>query len=219
MAWNNTAYHGPDIMIKLMRATDIPWQQESMRNGYLISNGQYKSDIKEQHGMLHPFKQLDSNIVRPFSDLSERELRNLHSSSSSKTSNSELQTPNSKYISMTSSVADTSWGQGSNPSIVFRFDIWRSDIWKGKHDIPRNQELLLWLNLNISNKPPEQQKAIISEQTPPDWDKGMEFEWLALGGTKIYNVEETLDKKTWTKSTATNSDIVFWWESIKPKKL
>jgi len=31
------------------------------------------------------------------------------------------------------------------------------------------------------------------EPDSPDWDRGMEFEWLALGGTKIYHVEESED--------------------------
>lgn len=44
--------------------------------------------------------------------------------------------------------------------------------------------------------PLQQRIAILSEQTPPDWDRGGEFEWLALGGTKIYNIQESTDGQT-----------------------
>ena len=212
MAWKNSMYRGPDVMIELMRATNVPWQQKSIRNGYLISNAQYRERFKpSDNNWLALYAPLEA--AAKFGHLSERDLRNLHSQSSRKTSGA-IETPHSKYVSMTSSRADTGWGEGSNPTIVFKFNIWRSDVWKGKHDLARDPLLQLWLAANILTRPPVQRDAILSEQTPADWDRGVEFEWLALGGTKIYNVKESRNNQTWTASVATNNQIDFWWESL-----
>lgn len=205
MAWKNSQYHGPDIMIRLMRATNIPWQQTSMRNGYLISNAQYR----ERRG--HVFAPLEADTE--FGHLSERELRNLHSQSSRRTRGA-FNAPHSKYVSLTNSSADTSWGEGRNPTIIFRFDIWRSDVWKGNHDLTRDPALHMWLMANILAKPPAVRTAILSTQTPADWDRGMEFEWLALGGTKIYNVEESSDGTHWNPAASASRGLDFWWEAL-----
>ncbi|GAB6176750.1 hypothetical protein JCM16814_16410 [Desulfobaculum senezii] len=212
MPWKNVAYRGPDIMINLMRATNVPWQQRSIRNGRLISNAQYRERYRPSDlTWLMLFAPLEADTK--FGHLGERELRNLHSQSSRRTSGA-IETPYSKYVSMTSSSADTGWGEGFNPTIIFKFDIWRSDVWKGKHDLSRDPALVLWLVANIMTKPLQQRIAILSEQTPPDWDRGVEFEWLALGGTKIYNVQESTDGQTWTPSVASNPNADFWWETL-----
>jgi len=209
MAWKNKTYRGPDIMIELMRATNVPWQRRSMCNGYLISNGMYKERFK---GGKTPLESMSTPLTADteYGHKSERELRNLHSGSSSRTAD----TPDSKYVSMTSSKADTSWGQGSNPTYIYKFDIWRSDVWKGKHDLSRDPALQLWLTANILCLPPVQRDSVLSEQTPSDWDRGAEFEWLALGGTKIYNVKQSPDGVAWTPVVPTTANIDFWWESL-----
>jgi hypothetical protein len=195
-----------------MRATNIPWQQNSMRNGYLISNGQYRERFKPSGtDWRRLFDPLTADTR--FGGLGERELRNLHSRASRQTTGA-FEAPNSKYVSMTSSNADTSWGEGSNITIVFKFDIWRSDVWKGKHNWTRDPDLNFWRAAHIDNQPPAQQTAMLLEQTPPDWDRGAEFEWLALGGTKIHNVRESVNGKTWKRSESTGTDVVFWWESL-----
>lgn len=203
-------------MISLMRSTNLPWQQTSMRNHLLISNAQYRERFQPSHSkgnFLLLFSPVEADTK--FGHLSERELRNIHSQSSRKTFQ-PYEAPNSKYVSMTSSNADTSWGEGSNPTIVFKFNIWRSDVWKGKHDLARGDIFLrAWMFANLYSKPPAMRWQIMSEQTPPDWDRGAEFEWLALGGTKIYNVQESLDGKSWKDSTPTNASVDFWWESLE----
>ncbi len=218
MPWKNSAYKGPDIMVTLMRATNVPWQQRSIRNGYLISNAQYKEQFKpSDRSWLSLYAPVEADtrrfITRPISTGDyERTLRNLHSDSSSKVGH-PYEAPNSKYVSMTSSAADTSWGQGTNPTLIFRFEIWRSDVWKGKHDLTRDPFLYLWLAANILTRPSHQQAELLSSQTPPDWDKGAEFEWLALGGTRVYNVHESSDGARWTASVG-KADIDFWWEAV-----
>jgi len=226
MAWKNTQYRGPDIMTKLMRTTNIPWQQKSIRNEYLISNAQHRERFKPSSvRWTSLFETMETDEEKPafgevpagkifFGDLGERELRNLHSQSSSKKSGA-LEAPNSKYVSMTSSMGDTNCGEGANRSIIFRFDIWRSDVWKGKHEISRDPQLVAWLAENIYSKPLAMQAQILQNQTPPDWDRGMEFEWLALGGTKIYHVEESEDGRVWANSVPTKTDIDFWWEALE----
>lgn len=61
MPGKNRDYRGPDIMIKLMRATSHPWQQKSMRNGYLISNAQHRERYKSDNlfAPLEPTLRLD----------------------------------------------------------------------------------------------------------------------------------------------------------------
>lgn len=216
MPWKNIQYHGQDVLIKLMRTTNMPWQIKSIRNGYLISNAQYRE--RYQPAMLSNnssklFAPLDTDTSPIFSGCTERELRNLHSQCSRKSSN-PIQTPYSKYVSMTSSMQDTSWGEGAITSIIFKFDIWRSDVWKGKHELTRDPMLLQWLISSLLSLPVTQRLAILSEQTPPDWDRGTEFEWLALGGTKIYRVLESTDGTNWQEPPPTGTGIDFWWESL-----
>lgn len=221
MAWKNKSYHGPDIMIKLMRATNVPWQIRSMRNGWLVSNGQYREQYQSSEragNWLHlhtPLKADTRRFItqpRQIGDY-ERELRNLHSQSSTAIT-VPVEAPHSKYVSMTSSAADTSWGQGMNPTIVFRFDIWRSDVWKGTHDLSRNLPLAAWLTATLLQMPEQARNEVLATTTPPDWDRGAEFEWLALGGTRIYNVQESRDGAHWTPSVPGTPDADTWWESI-----
>ncbi len=212
MPGKNTQYRGPEIMIQLLRTTNIPWQVRSMRNGYLISNAQYRERYRPADAdwrMLYAPVEAD---VR-FSHVGERGLRNLHSQSSRKTSGA-YEAPHSKYVSMTSSMTETGWGEGLNPSFTFRFNIWRSDVWKGSHDLTRDPALYLWLVANLFSLPLQERWKTMIEQTPADWDRGSEFEWLALGGTKIYNVQETTDGVHWADSQPTAQDIDFWWEAI-----
>lgn len=221
MAWKNPSYHGPDIMIKLMRATNVPWQIRSMRNGWLVSNAQYREQFKpaEDNGQwlrLHTLLKADTRqFIKTPRDISdyERELRNLHSQSSTAITN-PIEAPHSKYVSMTSSAADTSWGQGMNPTVVFRFDIWRSDVWKGTHDLSRNPQLEAWLTATLQQMPPQASQEILATRTPPDWDRGAEFEWLALGGTRIYNVNESNNAVNFAPSVPGNPEADSWWEAI-----
>jgi hypothetical protein len=232
MPGRNTMYRGPEIQIELMRATNKTWQQKSMRNGYLISNAQQRerfeqsikdankingSPASDKSAFFVPtllFGPLDVSDNSKFKHLSEAELRSLHSQSSIKQSNDNLDTPNSKYCSMTSSTADTSWGEGSNPSIIFKFNVWRSDVWKGNHDLNRDPRLQRWLQVTLATVPLDQRLEILRTQTPPDWDRGAEFEWVALGGTRIYNVRESRDGQAWVPSQPTNNNIDFWWEAL-----
>ncbi|HET7230771.1 MAG TPA: hypothetical protein VFJ16_12255 [Longimicrobium sp.] len=221
MAWKNKSYHGPDIMIKLMRATNVPWQCRSMRNGWLVSNGQYReqyqpSTNRQQWLLLHqPLKADTRAFITQPRDIGdyERELRNLHSQSSSAITN-PVEAPHSKYVSMTSSAADANWGMGMNPTVVFRFDIWRSDVWKGQHDLSRDPLLGAWLTATLLQMPEQARNEVLATIIPPDWDRGAEFEWLALGGTRIYNVEESNDGVHWVPSVAGTPDTDVWYEAI-----
>lgn len=213
MAWKNTSYRGPDIMIQLMRATNIPWQISSIENGYLISN------FDQRERLAQPLIEKEGIFSIPhtkFSNVDEREMRNLHSQCSRKSS-SPVETPNSKYVSMTSSRNDIGWGEGSNQTWVYLFDIWRSDVWKGKHEISRDKNLESWYKSNLEQLPSDKVVLVMAEQTPPDWDRGLEFEWLALGGTKIYNVKKSLDGKKWTSVDAPKEEIMFWWDALPQK--
>lgn len=222
MPMRNRTYRGPEVMIKLMRASNYPWQIKSMRNGLLISNAQYTERYRPagvgNNAFLNlhaPVKAETKGFITVPTQIADydRELRNLHSKSSRENHN-EYESPNSIYVSMTSSKADTSWGEGANPTIVFRFDIWRSDVWKGNHEIQRDPELQSWLADARSRIPKDQVLEFLCSQTPADWDRGAEFEWLALGGTKVYNVEESRDGVAWAPSVATRADIDFWWEAL-----
>ncbi len=221
MAWKNTSYRGPDIMISLMRGTNLHWQVNSMRNGVLISKYQYRekypgdrvSTLKKLFEQPQRGIRMDPRVPGTFFELSDREQRNLHSERSDPTHDDTTDAPASKYCSLTSRFADTNWGQGAPPTIRFRFDIWRSDVWKGRHDLTRDPALFAQVMLRILVMPEAQRRQVLAEETPPDWDRGLEFEWLALGGTKIYNVHEW-NNGAWVPSRATNPGWDFWWETL-----
>jgi hypothetical protein len=69
-------------------------------------------------------------------------LRNLHSTASSHTSDNGVDvTPTSNYVSLSHDVARAAeWG-----GYVFRFDIWRSDLWQGGVDWDRGGVEAEWL--------------------------------------------------------------------------
>jgi hypothetical protein len=223
MPGRNTTYRGPEIMVKLMRATNLPWQLKSMRRGILISKAQYRERYQSAAHSSMPIVIL---LGQPFTadsqtfkldgvrvDNDERTLRNIHSATSDRMSSDQIESPYSKYCSMTSALGDTSWGQGSQPSTIFRFDIWRSDVWKGKHEIERDPELQRWLADAKSRIPTDKLLEFLLSQTAPDWDRGAEFEWLALGGTRIYNIETSPDGLAW-QTLGTPDPVDFWWEAL-----
>ncbi|MEP6790370.1 MAG: hypothetical protein ABI907_03300 [Ramlibacter sp.] len=220
MAWKNRDYRGPDIMIWLMRTTNIPWQMRSMRNGMLISKAQYNE--KYPGNKVAALRQLFEPTVRGVAQdprvpgtayqMSDRALRNLHSGTSDPVNREGIRNTYSNYVSMTSSWADTNWGQGP-PSRKFRFQIWRSDCWKGSHDLTRDPALLITLVAQVLSMPPAQRAQYARDRTPADWDRGAEFEWIALGGTRIYNVHE-YQHGAWVASVPTNPDIDFWWDAL-----
>lgn len=222
MPGRNSSYNGPEIMVRLMRTTDIPWQQRSIRNGVLISHAQYRERYQPAGRGTTAFEDLHAPVkaeTRQFltqptyiADY-DRELRNLHSQNSGE-NHQGYESPNSIYVSMTSSMADTSWGLNTTPPVIFRFNIWRSDVWKGKHDLKRDPLLQAWLSYHILKLPQDKVGEFLDSQTPDDWDRGAEFEWLAEGGTKIYDVEESNDGTNWHASVPTNNDVDFWWEAL-----
>ena len=192
-----------------------------MRNGVLISKYQYREKypgnrVAELRTLFEqPKRGIRTDPRRPGTayELSDRDQRNLHSGTSDPVNDGTTTAPPSKYCSLTSSFALTDWGQGMAPTVRFRFDIWRSDVWKGKHELHRDPAILNQVMIPILLMPEAQRQQVLAEQTPPDWDRGVEFEWLALGGTKIYNVHEwQVDR--WVPSAALNPGWDFWWEAL-----
>jgi len=155
----NPMYRGPEIMVKMYRGTDYSWEKRAMETGRLMSKG--LRDFRGKAPLEMASHTMDTNTGK-FGVLSPRELRNLHSIASMHTSDTEGDvTPTSNYVSLTDDPSRvTEWG-----SRIYRFDMWRSDLWKGG----------------------------------VDWDRGgLEAEWLAEGGTRIYNVEVSIDKgRSW----------------------
>lgn len=197
----NPNYRGPEIMIRLYRGTDYPWECRAIRAGRLKSKAMrneldreriglgttYEDPTRELEGHGIPTYLLLSRYQGRFSGITEREARNLHSCSSGRCSIPGEETPNSRYVSLT--INGTEAARWANAHL-FRFDIWRSDVWKGNYQTPGQITIdpVLAILMGLS----------YVERTPPDWDRGSEYEWLAEGGTRIYNVEESANRgQTW----------------------
>ncbi|ACK70170.1 hypothetical protein PCC7424_1735 [Gloeothece citriformis PCC 7424] len=134
----NVLYRGPEIMIKLYRGSDYTWEMRAMQTGRLISKGLREFKGKAPLEMVAHTMDTHSGEFAP---LDPRELRNRHAKSSSKSTGEKPHTPTSNYVSLTDDPERAiEWA-----TIIYRFDIWRSDVWKGGVDYDRGGPEREWL--------------------------------------------------------------------------
>ncbi|KNY25338.1 hypothetical protein [Pseudobacteroides cellulosolvens] len=138
MAGRNVLYRGPEIMVKMYRGSDYPWELRAMQTGRIMSKGLREFKLKAPLEMAK--HTMDANSGE-FAPLPPREIRNRHAISSSHGTGGETHTPASNYASLVNDPARAiEWG-----TRIFRFDVWRSDLWQGGVDYDRGGPEGEWL--------------------------------------------------------------------------
>ena len=138
LAGRNVLYRGPEIMVKMYRGSDYPWELRAMQTGRIMTKG------LREFNLIAPLEMarhtMDTNSGE-FAPLAPRELRNRHAISSSRGTGGDTHTPASNYASLVADPArSTEWA-----TRLFRFDAWRSDLWQGGVDYDRGGPEGEWL--------------------------------------------------------------------------
>lgn len=138
LAGRNVLYRGPEIMVKMYRGSDYPWELRAMQTGRIMTKGLREFKLKAPLEMAR--HTMDTNSGE-FALLAPRELRNRHAISSSRGTGGNTHTPASNYASLVADPARaTEWA-----TRIFRFDVWRSDLWQGGVDYDRGGPEGEWL--------------------------------------------------------------------------